>query len=98
LQWTTLPADNTKKITVETDLVSPNFTVSVAAIGVNAGHGTSEGPTNLSTAPANLVSSIPNNITISDPGQCSLRYTVTATAADGTGNDNHRITFTILDE
>jgi hypothetical protein len=98
LRWTTLPADATKKIVVGTALVSPRFSLTVRALNVNSGHGTSAGIIPLSASAADLIVSIPPNLTVGDPGECTLRYAASATAAGGTGSDNHTVTFTILDQ
>jgi hypothetical protein len=98
LQWTTLPADATKKITVQSSLATPSFTLTVSAVNVSAGDGTAAGIVTLGTTAADLVVSIPAGVLIADPGTCTLHYAASATAANGTGSDNHTITFTIVDQ
>jgi hypothetical protein len=98
LNWTTLVADPIKKIVASTNQGSPHFTLTLRAIGVNSGHGTALGQIAVTPVPADLIGSIPADITAGDPGQCSLRYTASATAANGTGTDSHTVTFTILDQ
>lgn len=98
LNWTTAPADLTKKITVETDLLAPLYSIDVTATGVSSGDGNSTGTKSLSTTPTDIITGIPNGIDVGDPGVCTVRYEATATVAAGTGNDNHRITFTITDQ
>jgi hypothetical protein len=98
LQWTTLISDPTKKITAQTNVVSPNFTLKVQAVSVSAGDGTSAGQITLSTSGQDVVVSIPADIAPGDPGTCTLRYTASANASDGTGSDVHTIIYTILDQ
>jgi hypothetical protein len=98
LQWTTLPADATKKITVQTSLATPSFTLTASAVNVSAGDGTAAGTVTLSTTAEDLVVSIPAGVPVSDPGTCTLRYRASAAVASGTGSDDHTITFTIVDQ
>ena len=86
LLWTTNQAS--KKITVATSLASPNFTLKVVAQNVSGGSAASE--VTLSTTAQDLVTAIATTI-----GDCDLAYTVSATAADGTGSDIHTVTYTI---
>jgi hypothetical protein len=98
LQWTTLNADATKKITVQSDVATPSFTLTVSAVNVSAGDGTAAGQVTLSTTAADLIVSIPAGVLVSDPGTCTLHYAASATAASGNGSENHAITFTIVDQ
>lgn len=86
LLWTTNQAS--KKITVGTSLASQNFTLKVVAQNVSGGSAASE--VTLSTTAQDLVTAIATTI-----GDCDLAYTVSATAADGTGSDIHTVTYTI---
>ncbi|MBD3336070.1 MAG: hypothetical protein GF355_11200 [Candidatus Eisenbacteria bacterium] len=86
LDWTTNEAS--KKITVATDLASPNFTLKVEAANVTGG--TSAGQVTLSTTAQDFVTGISTTT-----GTCDLSYTASATAADGTGSDTHTVTYTI---
>lgn len=89
LDWTTNEA--TKKITVETDLAAPTFTLKVLAQNVTGGTAASE--VTLSTTGANnFVTAIGTTI-----GGCDLQYTASATAAQGTGSDVHTVTYTLTD-
>jgi hypothetical protein len=97
LTWSTQPAEASQKITIETDLLAQHFVVTVLATGVSAGDGTSAGTVTLGTTASNLIVGIPF-VSAADPGSCTLHYTASATAAEGTGTDNHRVTYTILDE
>jgi len=94
LCWTTNA--NGKKITVQTDLVTPTFTLKVVAInitGVGTAAGTAAAEVTLSTTgPNDFITSISQTT-----GICDLRYTASATAAQGIGSDVHTVTYTILD-
>ncbi|MEW5768086.1 MAG: hypothetical protein AB1797_10780 [bacterium] len=87
LDWTTNEA--TKKITVQTSLVSPKFILKVVAQNV-AGSGTAAPQVTLSTTATNFVTSISTAT-----GGCDLGYTASATAAQGTGSDAHTVTYTL---
>lgn len=87
LDWTTNEA--TKKITVQTNLAAPTFTLKVLAQNVTGGTAASE--VTLSTTGANdFVTAIGTTI-----GGCDLQYTASATAAQGTGSDVHTVTYTL---
>jgi hypothetical protein len=89
LDWTTNEA--TKKITVETNLAAPTFTLKVLAQNVTGG--TAEAEVTLSTTGANdFVTAISTTT-----GGCDLQYTASATAAQGTGSDVHTVTYTLTD-
>lgn len=98
LQWSTLLTDPTQKITAQTNVASPNFTLKVQAVSVSAGDGTSAGQITVSTSAQDVVVSIPADIAPGDPGTCTLRYTASANASAGTGSDVHTIIYTILDQ
>jgi len=90
LDWTT--NELTKKITVETTVGVPpqNFTLQVQATGVTGG--TSGGLLTLTHAAAaqDFVTGVSQTI-----GDCTLSYTASATAAQGTGTDTHTVVYTI---
>ena len=86
LQWTTNEAS--KKITVATDNGTPNFTLKILAENVSGGTATSE--VTLSTTATDFVASISTTV-----GSCDLKYTASATAAQGTGSDAHTVTYTL---
>jgi len=87
LAWTTNEA--TKKITVETNLAAPTFTLKVVAQNVTGG--TAETEVTLSTTGANdFVTAISETT-----GGCDLQYTASATAAQGIGSDVHTVTYTL---
>ncbi len=86
LLWTT--NQTSRKITVATNLALPKFTLKVLATGVIGGTAASE--VTLSTTAADFVTDIATTI-----GDCTLEYTASATAAQGTGSDVHTVTYTI---
>ena len=98
LQWTTLVADATKKITAQSNNATPSFALKLSAVNVSAGDGTPAGQVTLSTTAEDLVVDIPAGVLVSNPGTCTLHYQASATAANGTGSDAHTITFTIVDQ
>ncbi|MEW5768088.1 MAG: hypothetical protein AB1797_10790 [bacterium] len=87
LDWTTNEA--TKKITVATDLLAPTFTLKVVAENVT-GVGTAAPEVTLSITATNFVTGISTTI-----GGCDLKYTASATAAQGTGSDFHTVIYTL---
>jgi len=88
LAWTTNEA--TKKITVETNLAAPTFTLKVLAQNVTGG-GAAAPEVTLSTTGANdFVTGVGQTA-----GGCDLQYTASATAAQGTGSDVHTVTYTL---
>ncbi len=89
LKWTT--NQTSKKITVATDNDSQNFTLKVAAQGVNGGTAASE--VILDTSAQNFVTGISETL-----GICDLSYTASATASQGTGSDEHEVTYTLTDQ
>lgn len=83
-------SDPTMKITVETNLGSPRFSLSVEA--VNETHGTPQGEVALDTVARDILCDV-----ISTKNQtCELRYVATALLSDGTGSDAHSVTYTIV--
>ena len=96
LQWST--GSNVWKITAQTSMNSPKFTLTTRAISVSAGDGTAVGEIALTVFPADLVVDIPAEIPVGDPGTCTLLYAASATAADGTGTDVHTVTYTIVNQ
>lgn len=84
LDWTQGLWDT--QITVETSLVSSNFTLKVEAISVVGGTGVGE--IIISTTAQTLIN-------VSGDGNCTLKYTGSALASDGVGTDTHTITYTI---
>jgi hypothetical protein len=98
LQWSTLVSDPTQKITVRTNLASPGFGLVVRAVNVSAGDGTAAGDVSLSTTATDFIVDIPSGVPAGDPGTCTVRYTASSAAADGTGSDIHTITFTIVNQ
>lgn len=88
LAWST--NQSSKKITVQTSLGSPNFSLKVAAQNVTGGTAGSE--VTIGTSAQDFVSSISTTV-----GSCDLQYTASATLSDGTGSDVHTITYTLSD-
>jgi hypothetical protein len=98
LQWDNWPnSASIKKITVQTNLASPQFVLSVQAVNITPSDGFSAGEVTVLTTASDFINSIPakdspNNAT------CDLRYKASVLAADGTGADTHTITYTITDQ
>ena len=92
LLWTT--NESNKKITVASDNGSQNFTLKVSAENVRGGSASPEVP--LSTTTTDLITGI-----TSTTGKCDIRYSALYNAfadrPDGTGADNHTITYTLTD-
>lgn len=86
-----------RKITVQTDVDSPKFTLKVLAIDLSENSGKAAGEVTLSTTAQNFVIDIPWW-----PGKwlpwgcCTLKYTASATLEQGTGEDIHTIIYTII--
>lgn len=83
-------AEPTLKITVGTNLGNPAFSLKVE--GINAGAGTPTGVVTLGTTAQDFLMDITNTI----KKTCDLRYVATALASDGTGTDDHIVTYTIV--
>lgn len=86
LNWTT--NETGKKITVETDQVSADHTLKVVATGVSGGTATAE--RTVTVAPQDFITGVAETT-----GGCTLNYTASATAAQGTSSMVHAITYTI---
>jgi hypothetical protein len=86
LAWTVNTSN--KKITVATNQATFNHTLEVVATGVTGGTAAAE--RTLSTTAQDLVTGITTTL-----GGCTLDYTASATAAQGTGTVAHTVTFTI---
>jgi hypothetical protein len=82
---------STKKITVNTNLGTPIFTLKVFALNPTTGTASSE--VTLSTMASDLLLDIGRSY-----GSCTLRYTGEALASQGTGTDNHTLTFTVTNQ
>ena len=87
LAWTT--NESTKKITIETDLGAPQF--SLLALAMNVTGGTAAPLVTVSTSAQDLVVRVTETV-----GSCDLAYGAIATAAQGTGTDVHTITCTLI--
>ncbi len=77
-----------KKITVNTSLASPLFTLQLVAL--NPTVGTASSQVTLSTTANDLLLNVGRS-----SGSCGLMYTAIALASQGTGTDSHTITFTV---
>jgi hypothetical protein len=86
LRWATNSSN--RKITVATNLTAPLFVLRLMA--VNPEGGTAAPEVTLSTTPTDLLMSVGRS-----SGTTVLRYTGVANASQGTGTDNHVITFTV---
>ena len=86
LAWTTNQAS--KKITVATSLSSQQFTLKVVA--QNVAGGTAAAEVTLDDTAQDFVTVIAETT-----GGCDLMYTASALASEGTGSDDHTVTYTI---
>jgi hypothetical protein len=86
LNWTT--NEPGKKITVETDQAAPTFTLKVTATAVSGG--TAAAQVTVSNSAQDFVTAIGTTV-----GTCTLSYQASATAAEGTGEDVHAVTYTL---
>ena len=77
-----------KKVTVQSNLATPKFTLNVVAVNPTAGSAAAEAT--LTTTAADFLLNIGRS-----SGTCSLLYTGVALASQGTGTDSHTITFTV---
>jgi hypothetical protein len=80
-----------KKITVETNLVAPLFTLKIVALNPTQGIAASEAT--LTQIPVDFLLNIGRS-----SGTCTLRYTGIALASQGTGSDPHNVKFTIANQ
>jgi len=80
-----------RKISVNTSLAAPKYTLKLLAL--NPTQGTAAPEVTLGTAGKDLLLNIGRST-----GSCTLQYTGTALASQGTGNDVHVITFTVLSQ
>ena len=89
----------TYKITARTNLVAPLFTLMVLAKNIQTGGsgsgGTAQSQITLSTIDQDVILGFSSG-TLANPHTCTLEYTASATAAQGTGNDVNTITYTIV--
>ena len=80
-----------KKVTAHTDQQAPQFTLEVAALNPTAG----------TAAPGGALSTVPRDLLLDigkTEGSTTIRYTGVARAEEGTGRDQHLITFTITQQ
>lgn len=79
-----------KRITVQTNLGAPKYTLKLLALAPS--QGTAAAEITLSTTATNLITGVGRTAN----GLCTLKYTGVALASQGTGSDNHTITFTLV--
>lgn len=77
-----------RKITVNSSLATPTFTLK--ALAVNPTQGSPAAEASLTSTPVDFMLNIGRSL-----GSCLIRYTGIALASQGTGTDSHTITFTI---
>ena len=80
-----------RKVSVSTSLAAPKFTLTLFAL--NPTQGTSAPVVTLSATAKDVLLNIGRST-----GSCTLQYTGIALASQGTGNDVHVITFTVLSQ
>lgn len=90
LEWTTNEAS--KKITVEADAAYATYTLKALATGISGGGAAASEVTFADTDAHDFVTGVGT-----ETGGCSIRYTASATASAGSGNETHQITYTITD-
>ncbi|MBU1919704.1 hypothetical protein KKG66_02585 [bacterium] len=88
LLWTSNASG--KKITIGTNLASPEYTLKALATGVSGGTAASE--VTVSNISQDFITGVSTTT-----GSSSTRYTASATVEGGAGSDIHTITFTIVD-
>jgi len=86
LQWGI--NSSSRKITAQTNLAAPQFTLKLLAL--NPTQGTAAAEVILSTTAQDFMLNIGRSL-----GNCTLQYTGVALASQGTGTDSHTITFTV---
>ncbi|MEX2115906.1 MAG: hypothetical protein WEB37_03395 [Bacteroidota bacterium] len=79
---------SSQKITINSSLVAPTFTLK--ALALNPTQGLSAAEATLNSTPVDFLLNIGRSL-----GSCSIQYTGMALASQGTGTDSHTITFTI---
>ncbi len=86
LSWGT--NSSLRKVTVNSNVAAPKFTLKVVAVNPTSGNATSE--VTLTTSAADFILNIARS-----SGTCGLLYTGIALASQGTGTDSHTITYTV---
>lgn len=77
-----------QKITVQSNLAAPTHTLKLLAL--NPTQGTAAAEVTLSTTATNFMTNVGRTL-----GSCTLQYTGSALATEGTATDTHTVTFTI---
>jgi len=89
-----------QKITVLTSCLGQSFTLKVVATGASFGTPAPEVTLTQGMLATDLITGIPSKPPGPNKGSCTLRYTASATFAQGNsseqGNDVHTVTYTIL--
>lgn len=80
-----------KKITVQTNLLSPQYALKIEA--VNPTKGTAAAQVTVASVARDLMLNIGRS-----SGTATLRYSAEALASQGTGTDSHTLTFTIQNQ
>jgi len=80
-----------KKVTVQTSLTSPTYTLKIEALSPT--QGSSAGQIILSSTPRDFLLNIGRS-----SGSCTIRYIGEALASQGVGADAHTITFTVANQ
>ncbi len=86
IDWSTNQSD--RKITVETNLTEPTFSLSVSATGATGGTGATD--VLLSATPQDIVTAL-----AAGSGGATLNYTATAELSDGSDSEMHTVTYTV---
>lgn len=91
----------TRKVTVQSNCPGQDFTLKVVAINVTSGTAAPEVTLVNGMLAADFITNIPPSFFFQN-GTCTLRYTASATFANGNsaevGNDVHTITYTLLNQ
>lgn len=89
VSWTT--NETGQKVTVQTDLATPKYTLKVAPT-VTSGAATGSAQLTLTTTAQDMVTGITK-----ESGAATLGYTASATLSAGAGSDVHTVTYTLVD-
>lgn len=91
----------TRKVTVQSNCPGQDFTLKVVAINVTSGTAAPEVTLTTGMPAADFITNIPPSFFFQN-ATCMLRYTASATFANGNsaemGNDVHTITYTLLNQ
>jgi hypothetical protein len=90
LEWTT--NETSKKITVQSDAAYTTFTLKALATSITGSGSAAAEVTFADTDAHDFITGI-----ATETGSCTIRYTASAEASAGAGNETHQITYTITD-